>query len=94
MKQLTQEEFDALPNNRPLDVNVDGVPPDLSEVLVWHADSNELPVWETASVFGDNWWLEHDLPLIETRPIYHKLPPDYIDPEREERAIPRTCGGW
>ncbi len=77
MKHLTQAEFDALPNNRPIDARVDGVPPDGTSVLLW--DDEWVPVerhdLDWYEKITDSGW------RFDRYPIYHKLPDDYVDGE-------------
>ena len=87
MKQLTQEEFDAL-GDGPHDARIVGVPPEDTSVLVarWGGTEDEGGdgyFWDIGYRSIDNWWFECGLPKIQDSPIWHKLPADYVDPTTE-----------
>lgn len=84
VKQLTQAEFDALPNDRPIDARVDGLPPEYLSVLFWDGED-----WTECAMctgykgseslrWNDDSGRAND---INHFPIYHKLPDDYVEDE-------------
>lgn len=93
MKQLTQAEFDALPSNRPLDVRIDGFPHKGNDILFWESSS-----WNYGSSghYGVDpsrlaWETAYGSAEIDSYPIYHKLPDDYVEPSRN---LPSGGGSW